>query len=366
MTSRRKTARAPPDAGTDRPERIVVSKAGGTERKRAEETRAQLAAIVETSDDAIISYDPNGTMLSWNAAAQKLLGYAATEIIGRNVSVLAPPVRMHESQHSAWLLQHGKPVPPFESERVTKDGREVQVQVSTSAIRDAAGNVVRIAAILRDVTERKQAEAARAWLAAIVENSNDAIFTRALDGTILTWNAGAERMLGYTAAEAIGKSIFFTLPPGRPANLARNNESLLRGEVVARESDRITKDRRLIDVLTSHSPIKDSAGNIVGASVILQDITARKRAEAERAQLATIVENANDAIVSRSLDGTITSWNAGAERMFGYTAAEAIGAPITLLMPPGLPSRLAQNTNTVLVGEVVAPFESRILSLASG
>ena len=185
MTSHRKTARKPlPDVSTDRFERIIASKAGGTERKQAEEA-AQLAAIVETSDDAIISYDPDGTVLSWNAAAQKIFGYTAVEIIGRNISVLAPPERTHESQHSAWLLQHGKPVPAFESERLTRDGRTVQVQVSTSAVRDTAGNVVRIASILRDVTERKQAEEARARLAAIVEQSNDAIFTRSLDGTIL-------------------------------------------------------------------------------------------------------------------------------------------------------------------------------------
>ena len=118
-----------------------------------------------------------------------------------------------------------------------------------------------------------------AQLAAIVENSNDAIFSRSLDGTIQSWNAGAEKMLGYTAAEAVGRPIAFTLPPNRPPNLSRNNEKVLSGEVVARESDRMTKDGRVIDVLTSHSPIRDSAGNIVGASVILHDVTERKQTE---------------------------------------------------------------------------------------
>ncbi len=138
--------------------------------------------------------------------------------------------------------------------------------------------------------ERKRTEEAQARLAAIVETATVAIFTRALDGTILTWNPGAEKMLGYTAAEAIGKPIAFTLPPDRPPNLARNNESLLRGEAEARESDRITKDGRVIDVLTSHSPIRDGAGNIVAASVILQDITERKQAEEKLVALAADLE----------------------------------------------------------------------------
>ena len=129
------------------------------------------------------------------------------------------------------------------------------------------------------LAERKQAEAVRARLAAIVENSNDAIYSRTLDGTILTWNAGAERMLGYTAAEAIGRTAILTLPPGRAANLTQTNEGLHRGEVISRESDRMTKGGRLIPVLTSHSAIRDPVGNIIGSSVILTNISALKQAE---------------------------------------------------------------------------------------
>ena len=87
--------------------------------------------------------------------------------------------------------------------------------------------------ILADITERKQAEQVRANLAAIVENSNDAIFSRSLDGTILTWNAGAERLLGYTAEEAVGKPATFNLPPGRQPNMARNSEKVLSGKATA-------------------------------------------------------------------------------------------------------------------------------------
>ena len=361
MTSRRKTARAPlPDADTDRFEGIIASKAENTERRQGEEARAQLAAIVETSDDAIVSYDPDGTVLSWNGAAERMLGYPAAEMIGRNISVLAPPERMHESQHSAWLLKHGKPVPSFESERVTKDGREVQVQVSTSAVRDTAGNVVRIAAILRDVTERKEAEAVRARLVAIIESANDAIIGRTLDGTILAWNAGAERIFGYTKAEALGRKISMLIPPERREVFEANQMLLRDGRRITHfESIQLAKDGRRIPVSVSVSPIRDEQGRVMGVSIIVQDISERKRAEEARAQLAAIVENSTVAIFTRTLDGIITSWNAGAEKMLGYTAAEAIGKPTTFSLPPGRPPNMARNNEKMLRGEVVAPHESR-------
>lgn len=150
--------------------------------------------------------------------------------------------------------------------------------------------------VTAEMTVRTQAEALRTQLAAIVEHSNDGIFSRTLDGTILSWNAGAEKMLGYTAAEAIGKPATFNLPPGRSPNLAENNERMRRGEAVTRESDRMTRDGRVLTVLNSYSPIRDAAGNLTGVSVILRDVTALKRAEQalrENADLfAKIIEQA--------------------------------------------------------------------------
>lgn len=121
--------------------------------------------------------------------------------------------------------------------------------------------------------------AARDQLAAIVENSNYAIMSRNLDGIIVSWNAGAERMLGYSAAEAIGRPADFCLPPGRPSRARQNIERLLRGELVEHETDRLTRGGQIINVFTSHSAVRDGSGNIVGSSIILQDITALKKAE---------------------------------------------------------------------------------------
>ncbi len=130
-----------------------------------------------------------------------------------------------------------------------------------------------------------RSEVERNQFAAIVENSNDAIYSRSLDGTVLSWNAGAEKMLGYSAAEMIGRSVTKTRPD-RPTNLAANNDALLRGESVLQESDRMTRDGRVVNVLVSHSPLRDKQGNIYGACVIMQDITERRR----RASLLQLLE----------------------------------------------------------------------------
>ncbi len=136
-----------------------------------------------------------------------------------------------------------------------------------------------------DVTEHKRLADARSLLATIIESSNDAIYSRTLDGKILTWNAGAEKMLGYGAADIIGKPHALILPLGHTPQMAENNRRLSLGEAFKNESQRVTKDGRLIEVISSHSAIKDGAGSIVGVSIILQDITARKHAEAARESL---------------------------------------------------------------------------------
>ena len=217
---------------------------------------------------------------------------------------------------------------------------------------------------LARLIEREQDTASSARLAAIVRNSNDAIIGRTLEGTITFWNAGAERMLGYTAAEAIGRSVTFTLPPGGATKLEANTEKLLHGEPVAPyESQRMTKDGRMIPVLTSHSPVKDLAGSIIAASTILQDISALKGAEralkASEQRYSAIVQSSNDAIVSRAPDGTIQSWNAAAERMFGWSAQEALGKPITIIVPPERSGEMRPLIKRVLAGETLGAVESR-------
>ena len=237
--------------------------------------------LIEALPNPVFFKDTDGRYLGVNRAWENFFGVPRESFIGKTVHDLYPnnpevAERLHAQDQALWN-RPGTQV--FETPITTPDGQHHDTIYYKATFARADGSVAGLIGTVVDITERKQAEAVRARLAAIVENSNDAIFSRALDGTILSWNASAEKMLGYTAAEVIGKPSAMTLPPGRSPNLTQNNESLLRGEVVLRESDRITKDGRVISVLTSHSPIKDNAGNLVGASVILQDISALKEAQ---------------------------------------------------------------------------------------
>ncbi len=132
-----------------------------TERRQADKARARLAAIVESSDDEIISKTLDGTIVTWNAGATRLFGYTAEEAIGQPNSMLVPPDRLEEHQQLLSRLRHGERTEHFETVRVAKDGRRVDVALTTSPIRDESRRIIGISTIGRDITARKQAEQER-------------------------------------------------------------------------------------------------------------------------------------------------------------------------------------------------------------
>jgi two-component system, LuxR family, sensor kinase FixL len=184
---------------------------------------------------------------------------------------------------------------------------------------------------------RPEDQAAR-LLAAIVESSDDAIFAKDLNGTILTWNRGAERIYGYTPEEIIGRSVALLIPPDQPGELGEITQRVARGERVDHfETIRVTKDGRYIDVSLSVSPIMDGSGAVVGASTIARDVSVQRRdlqkLKDSEARLRAVVDAAVDAIIVIDERGLIEGFNVGAERMFGYRAEEVFGRNVSMLMP---------------------------------
>jgi len=178
-----------------------------------------------------------------------------------------------------------------------------------------------------------------AYLSAAVDSSHDGIITKNLSGIIQTWNKSAERIFGYTAEEAVNQPILLIIPPDLHAEEASILVRLNNGELIDHyETVRRRKDGRLIDVALTVSPVRDDKGIIIGASKIVRDISERKAAEGVIAEvqglLSSIVASSDDAILSKDLDGVITSWNRGAERIFGYTSEEMIGSSILKIIPP--------------------------------
>jgi PAS domain S-box-containing protein len=243
-------------------------------------------AIVESADDAITSIDLNEMITSWNRAAEQLYGYEAKEVLGKSNRLIIPPDRFAEEDEVVRLVKSGKAVHHFDTVRVRKDGSRIDVAITASAIyQDDV--VVGVSKIARDMSEREHAERNGARLAAIVESSDDAIVAKDLDGIVTSWNRAAERMFGYTANEAIGKSIRVIIPESHQSEEDTILSRIRQGDSVQHfETIRCRKDGSCLPISVTVSPIRDKSGAIIGASKVARDISERKRAEelAQRTQ----------------------------------------------------------------------------------
>jgi PAS domain S-box-containing protein len=258
-----------------------------TERKkseaalRASEERYRMV-IEGVKDYVIYVLDPAGCVATWNPGAERIEGYQAKEILGKSLSLLfteADNKRNWPAQILKRAEMEGRCA--FEGWQVRRDGSHYWSQGSITALRDVAGHLVGYSKIGRDMTEQKKTEEWFHWLAAIVESSDDAIFSKSLDGIIASWNPGATRLFGYSASEIIGQPMLLLIPTDRVHEEARIIAEIKQGRQVPYfETMRRRKDGRLVDVSVTISPIKDPGGKVVAASQIARDITDRKQAEA--------------------------------------------------------------------------------------
>ena len=299
-----------------------------TDRRRADEATARLAAIVTSSPNAIISIGTDARIESWNAGAQQLYGHAAGEAIGQPITILNPPERSQNRSHVNAALA-GETV-TFESKDIRRDGTDVDTWVTISPIRDTEGGIIGVSCLAQDISERKRAEREGARLAAIVESSDEAIIGKTIDGQITSWNQGAERIYGYSAAEVTGKHISMLLPPARRRHRPDAGPRHPRRTRLAYRDDPPAKgrttDRRLADCL----PDQRLKRAVIGASTVARDITEHKLAERELQRLAEAAEHGSDAVISIDLDERVRHWNPGAERL-GFPAEEAIGRTLAEL-----------------------------------
>jgi PAS domain S-box-containing protein len=212
------------------------------ERKLAERTTGLLAAIVDSSDDAIVSKSLDGIITSWNKSAERLFGYSAEETIGQHITLIVPPGRQSEEVAILERLRRGERVEHFETTRVRKNGTTLDVSLSISPIRDAAGRVVGASKVARDVTERKRVERAVAEQARLLDLSFDAIFVRDPADRITYWNNGARQLYGYTSEEALGRVSHELLRTKFPEALDRitgrlNRDGRWTGELIHKRKD---------------------------------------------------------------------------------------------------------------------------------
>jgi PAS domain S-box-containing protein len=270
---------------------IVTGRATIIEQLMAERT-AQLAAsqraeerfrvAVEAAPSAMLMVDQSGTIVLVNAQAEAVFGYARADLLGLPIERLVPArYRGQHPEHRTAFFAAPRARPMGAGRDLYglhKDGHEIPVEIGLTPVTLEKASYV-LASVV-DLTARQQAEAVRAQLAAIVESSDDAIIGKTLTGCIVSWNAGAERMYGYTHAEAEGRPLAILAPPNRPDEVPAILDRLRQGERLEHyETVHRRKDGTLVDVSLTISLIRNPAGALVGASVIARDITPRKKAE---------------------------------------------------------------------------------------
>ncbi len=241
----------------------------------------RLAAIVDSSDDAIIGTDAQGVINTWNSAARALFGYTDEEAIGQPLLLLTPPDLHTEERNIQERAKQGEKINHYETQRLRKGGTRLDVSLSVSPVHDKAGKIVGSALIVREIGARLRGDAARTRLAAIVESSDDAIIAKDLNGVITDWNAAAERLFGYRREEIIGRSILTLIPSELQHEEPAIIERLRNGERIEHyETRRLRKNGESFDVSLTVSPLRDEKGRVVGGSKILRDISERKASEA--------------------------------------------------------------------------------------
>ena len=320
-----------------------------TERKRAEEALRSATAyhrsLIEASLDPLVTISPDGKITDVNSATERVTGFSRQELIGTDFSdyFTEPEKARAGYQH---VFREGQ-VQDYELEIRHRDSRLTPVVYNASIYRDEAGEVVGVFAAARDIAGRKRAEEAlrRAndYHRSLIEASLDPLVTISPDGKITDVNSATERVTGFPRQELIGTdfSDYFTQPEKARAGYQR---VFREGQVQDYELEIRHHDGRLTPVVYNASLYRDETGQVVGVFAAARDITERQLAEEASSYLASIVDSSDDAIMGKSLDGLVVSWNPGAERLYGYSAQEMIGRPISLLAPPDRPEEDASDS----------------------
>lgn len=303
-----------------------------TARRAAEADAARLRAIFDAAAEAVLGIDTDGTVLFFSPSAERLFGWRADEIIGRSGDdLVVPEYRIGSKRLFAMLAKRTSFRSPTMAMR--RDGAAVEVELSAAQIVDADGIVTGAALTVLDVTERRRTQR---WLDRIIENAPNTIAVKDLEGRYLVYNQHGAAAIGRSPDDLLGRTDH-ELFRGDIADRIREHDEIVlsTGEPHTFSFDFVRRDGHRSVMVTTKFPVTGPGGTIEGLGMIASDVTEVRRAEADQAQLATLVEAAPDAIVARDEDGRVLAWNPGAEAMFGLSAAETIGhSELDRTVPP--------------------------------
>ena len=270
------------------------------QQKEAEKALARLAAIVESSDDAILSKDFKGIIQTWNAGAERLFGYRAQEALGQPITLLLPTERILEEEQILARILSGQHVEHLETVRMTKDGRRIDVSVTVSPLRNHDGQISGVATIVHDIADRKRAEEAlaqdRNLLRTLIDNLPECVYVKDVQSRFLAANLAIARLMGAAAVDdLLGKSDADFYPPEVAAEYRADEEKVLRSgqPLLDKDEPHWNTDGDLRTILTTKVPVTDGQGKIVGLVGITHDITERKHTEEALVQAKAVAEAAN-------------------------------------------------------------------------
>lgn len=322
----------------------------------------RLAAIVESSDDAIVSKDLNGIINSWNEGAERILGYAAAEVIGQPITILIPADRQAEETEILSRIRQGQRIEHFETIRRRKDGSLINVSLTVSPIKNEDGEVIGASKIARDITQSKEAQErlqrALEFDQTVMLSMGEGLYTVDPEARVTFMNPAAQRMFGWTLDEVLGRRIHdvihhshrdgtsFPIEECVSLGVLRDGKSLIEHKDVF-----IRKDGTFFDVVYSSSALR-SGDVITGLVVVFRDITEPKRAEEEIRFQAHLLDAVEQAVIATDLRGTVIFWNSFAETLYGWSGAEALGGNILDLTPsPALRDQATEILATLQAGQ---------------
>jgi PAS domain S-box-containing protein len=317
-----------------------VAMRGEMSERSPAETQARLAAIVESSEDAIISKDLDGIVESWNQAAERIFGYSEAEMLGKPIRLLIPSELQDEEDMILARIRAGQRVEHYETVRITKDRRRIDVSLSVSPLRDAAGRVVGASKIARDISERRRMErelaAQREWFRVTLSSVGDAVIASSVDGRVTFLNAVAEKLTGWRAEEAVGRplpEVFCIIseqtrePIENPAQKVIQSGAILG---LGNHTALIARDGSERPIADSAAPIFDDAGKVIGVVVTFQDIAAKRLADElrqeQREWFEQTLQGIGDGVIATDIRGHIVFMNRVAEELTGRTLGDSMHA----------------------------------------
>ena len=299
------------------------------ERWRAQESIAEMASIVTCSNDAIFAKTLEGVITSWNPGAEAIYGYSAKEMIGQSITISIPPDGRKEFAAIMENLRRGKPVQHYETTRVRKDGRRIEVSISMSPVRDRTGRVVGASAVARDITERKRAEEklhqASLYMRSLIEASLDPLVTISREGKIMDVNRATEVATGIERDKLVGSD--FCSYFSEPEKARQGYERVFAEETVQDYPLALRHTSgRVIEVLYNASVFRNPAGGVEGVFAAARDITKRKQAEDElklsRERLALALKAGHSGTFDWDIQNNVNHWSAEVEEVYGIAPGQ--------------------------------------------